>query len=148
LGRSRGGLTTKIVVTAADEATAIAVDVVPGHAHDAPHLDRMLGRTARRVGPIGQVVGDKGFDGRPQREACVAHGAEPVIPYKACWTNPGPLNRPAYRERNLIERLFAKLKEFRRVATRYDKLKQTFLGMIHLALGFIRLKAKGNVNRA
>jgi transposase len=47
-----------------------------------------------------------------------------------------------------IERWFAKLKEFRRVATRYEKLKQTFLGMIHLALGFIRLRAKVNVNTA
>jgi transposase len=141
-------LTTKIVVTAADEATAIAVDVVPGPAHDAPHLDRMLGRTARRVGPVSQVVGDKGFDGRAQRQACTDRGAEPVIPYKACWTNPGPLNRVAYRERNRIERLFARLKEFRRVATRYDKLKQTFLGMIHLTLGFIRLRSRFNVNRA
>jgi transposase len=95
LGRSRGGLTSKIVVTAAGESTAIAVDVRPGQAHDAPLLKPMLQRTAARV-----------------------------------------------------ERLFAKLKEFRRVATRYEKLKQTFLGMIHLALGFIRLRAQVNVNTA
>jgi transposase len=53
-----------------------------------------------------------------------------------------------YVERNRVERLFGKLKQFRRLATRYDKLKETFLGMIHLALGFIRLRALANVNTA
>jgi transposase len=135
-------------VTAADEDTAIGVEVVPGQAHDAPHLSAMLDQTAARVPDLEQVVGDKGFDGEPQRAACAEHGATPVIPYKSNSKKPGRLNKKAYRERNKIERLFGKLKEFRRVATRYEKLKQTFLGMIHLALGFIRLKRTANVNRA
>jgi transposase len=138
LGRSRGGLTSKIVVAAADESTAIAVDVRPGQAHDAPLLKPMIGRTAARVKRVGQVVGDKAFDGGPRRRACAAIGA------KANRAEPEPLDR----ERNRVERLIAKLKEFRRVATRYEKLKVTFLGMIHLALGFILLRAKTNVNRA
>jgi transposase len=106
----------------------------------------MLDQTAERVQNIDQVVGDKGFDGDSQRQACRDHGAKPVIPYKSNSTIKGRLNRKAYRERNKVERLFGKLKEFRRVATRYDKLKQTYLGMIHLALGFIRLKRLANVN--
>jgi transposase len=134
-------------MTAADEDTAIIVDVVPGQEHDAPHLPAMLDQTAARVPDMEQVVGDKGFDGTPQREACTERGATPVIPYKVNAKKPGRLNKRAYRERNMIERLFGKLKEFRRVATRYEKLKETFLGMIHLALGFIRLKAT-NVNTA
>ena len=69
-----------------------------------------------------------------------------MIPAKANRVDPEPLDRAAYRERNRVERLFAKLKEFRRVATRYEKLKETFLGMIHLALGFIRLRAKTNIS--
>ena len=48
-------------MTAADEDTAIAVDVVPGQAHDAPHLEAMLDQTAARVPEMEQVVGDKGF---------------------------------------------------------------------------------------
>ena len=148
LGRSRGGLTSKIVLTAADEDTAIAVDVRPGQAHDAPLLRPMLERTAARVERVDQVVGDKAFDGRPQRRACAAIGAAAVIPAKSNRVDPEPLDTAAYRERNRVERLFAKLKEFRRVATRYEKLKQTFLRMIHLALGFIRLRAKTNVNTA
>jgi transposase len=54
----------------------------------------------------------------------------------------------AYRERNRAERLFAALKRFRRVATRHDKLKVTYLGMAHLALGSIRLKKVASVNTA
>jgi transposase len=135
-------------VTAADEDTAITVDVVPGQEHDAPHLEAMLDRTAMRVADVEQVVGDKGFDGAPQREACTARGATPVIPHRSNKKERGRLNRKAYRERNMIERLFGKLKEFRRVATRYEKLKQTFLGIIHLALGFIRLKRTAKVNTA
>lgn len=134
-------------MTAADEDTAIAVDVVPGQDHDAPHLGAMLDQTAARSPDVDEVVGDKGFDGEPQRQACRDHGATPVIPYKSNSTKTGRLNKQAYRQRNKIERLFGKLKEFRRVATRYDKLKQMFLGMIHLALGFIRLKRTANVNR-
>ena len=135
-------------MTAADESTAIAVDVRPGQAHDAPLLKPMLERTAARLEDVDQVVGDKAFDGAAQRRACAAIGAEAVIPAKSNRVDPEPLDASAYRERNRVERLFAKLKEFRRVATRYEKLKRTFLGMIHLALGFIRLRAKTNVNRA
>jgi transposase len=106
----------------------------------------MLDQTAARVPEIEQVVGDKGFDGEPQRAVCRDHGARAVIPYKSNRIKPGRLNKKAYRERNKIERLFGKLKEFRRVATRYEKLKQTFVGMIHVALGFIRLRRMANVN--
>lgn len=135
-------------MTAADESTAIAVDVRPGQAHDAPLLKPLLRRTAARAEDVDQVVGDKAFDGTAQRRACEAMGAEAVIPARADRIDPEPLDAAAYRERNRVERLFAKLKEFRRVATRYEKLKATFLGMIHLALGFISIRARTNVNRA
>ncbi|MDB5311558.1 MAG: Transposase domain protein, partial [Gemmataceae bacterium] len=55
-------------------------------------------------------------------------------------TDPWPFDPDGYKERTRVERLFGKVKPFRRVATRYEKLKQTFLGVIHLALGFIRLR--------
>ena len=51
-----------------------------------------------------------------------------------------------YRGRNRVERLFCKLKQFRRVATRYDKLRVTYLGLLHLVLGFIRPRRLTNVN--
>ncbi len=105
-------------------------------------------KTAKRIGPIGQAVGGKGFDGRPQRRACRDRGAEPVTPTRKNRVDPEPLDAEAYRERNRVERLFGKLKEFRRVATRYDKRKRMFLGWLHLILGFIRLRAKTHINTA
>lgn len=69
-----------------------------------------------------------------------------MIPAKANRVNPEPLDAAAYWERNRVERLFAKVKEFRRVATRYDKRKAIFLSWVHLVFGFIRLRAT-NVNR-
>jgi len=135
-------------VTAADEDTALTVDVVPGQAHDAPHLHRMVDATAARVGAIDEAVADKGFDGDRLRSGRIDRDVCPVIPNKRNRADPWPFDPEAYRQRNMVERLFAKLKEFRRVATRYDKLKATFLGMIHLALGFIRVRATTNVNTA
>jgi len=106
----------------------------------------MLDRTAGRVPVIDEVVGDRGFDGDALRCGCTDRGVMPQIPNEKNRVDPWPFDEVAYRERNKVERLFAKLKQFRRVATRYDKLKQTFLGVLHLALGFIRLRASRNVN--
>jgi transposase len=147
IGRSRGGLSTKVVLTAADEDTALAVDVIPGQAGEAPRLGPLLDRTLDRVGPIDELVADKAFDGDPQRHACVGRDVATVIPSKANRVDPWPLDPEAYRERNRVERLFGKLKQFRRVATRYEKLRAMFLGVVHLALGFIRLRRLANVNR-
>jgi transposase len=149
LGRSRGGFGTKVIVTASDEDTALAVDVVPGQAGDAPRLVPMLARTLRRVPVIDEIVGDKGFDGDALRSACVARDVNPNIPLKRnrdpdrwAWDPEG------YKERNRVERLFGKAKQFRRFATRYEKLKVTFLGVAHLALGFVRLRRRSIVNTA
>ena len=140
-------MSTKVIVTAADEDTALAVDVVPGQAHDAPPLVPLLDRTLARVPLIDELVGDKGFDGDALRRACLDRDVNPNIPLKAnrdpdrwAWYLEG------YRERNRVERLFGKAKQFRRVATRYDKLKVTYLGLLHLTLGFISLRKRTNVN--
>ena len=133
-------------MTATDENTAAAVDVVPGQTHDAPLLEPMLERTLQRVPVVDEVVGDKGFDGDDQRRASLARNVFPNIPNRCNRTDPWPFVADGYVERNRVERLFGKLKQFRRVATRYEKLKETFLGLIHLALGFIRLRSRPNVN--
>lgn len=147
LGRSRGGLSTKIVVTVADEHTALAVDVVPGQAGDAPRCVPLLDQTLRREPAIDELVGDKGFDGDRLREQCLERDVNPNIPLKA---NRDPerwaWDPVAYRERNRVERFFAKLKQFRRLATRYEKLKVTFLGLLHLVMGFIRFRHQKSVN--
>ena len=160
-------MSSKIVAIASDENTVLAVEVVPGQAHDAPRLKPLLRQTVARLKPAGppeapagdstpepprkpvdQLVGDKAFGGQPQRQACAELGVELVSPSKKNAKSPVPLDEVAYRERNRVERFFAKLKEFRRVATRHEKLKETFLGLIQLVCGFIRLRSIHNVNRA
>ena len=134
-------------MTAADEDTALAVEVVPGQAGDAPRLVPMLERTLARVAAIDELVGDKAYDGDALRVACLERDVNPNIPLKAnrdpdswAWYEEG------YRERNRVERLLGKAEQFRRIATRDDKLKATYLGLLHLTLGFIRLRRRTNVN--
>ena len=148
MGHSRGGLTTKVVVVATDEDTAVAVDVVPGQAHDAPLLKPMLKATCERLPDVEELVGDKAFGGEPQRQACTDRDVILNVPNKSNCVDPKPFRPESYRERNRIERLFGKAKQFRRFATRYEKLRGMFLGVVHLVFGFIRLRKLNNVNTA
>ena len=133
-------------MTAADEGTAIAVEVIPGQAGDAPRMAPMVDATAARVPVVDEVVADKGFDSDAIREDLIDRGICPVIPNKKNRVDPWPFDPVAYRDRNRVERLFGKVKQFRRVATRYEKLKVTYLGLLHLTLGFIRLRRQNTVN--
>jgi transposase len=85
---------------------------------------------------------------RTLRCDCLNRDVNPNIPLRA---NRDPdlwaFDPVSYKERNGVERLFAKAKQFRRIATRYEKLKVTYLGLLHLVLGFIRLRRLSNVNR-
>lgn len=136
-----------MIVAAVDEDTVVAVDVVPGSAHDAPLLEPLLDAAAARV-QADEVVADKGFDGAPQRDACHAHGLFANIPSKSNRIDPDPFLPDGYRERNRVERLFAKAKQFRRFATRYEKRKSMYLGIVHLVFAFLRLRRLANVNTA
>lgn len=129
-----------------DEDTAISFVVVPGQRHDAPLLEPILKVAMGRVPAIEEVVADKGFDGRPQRQACFDLGTMPQIPGRKNQAEPAEVYPEAYRERNRVERFFAKMKQFRRAATRYDKLKVTFTGFLHSVFAF--MKARAIVNRA
>jgi transposase len=109
----------------------------------------LLDRSLQRVGVLDEAVADKAFDSDRLRERCLERDVDPNIPLKAnrdpkrwAWYAEG------YRERNRVERLFGKAKQFRRIATRYDKLKVTYLGLLHLVLGFLSLRKRVNVNTA
>jgi transposase len=115
-------------------------------ARDAPLLVPMLDRTLERVPAIYELVGDKGFDGDELRCQCIDRDVFPNIPNRSNRVEPWAFWPEGYRERNRVERLVGKAKQFRRVATRYEKLKGTYLGLLHLVLGFIRLRKRTNVN--
>ena len=88
----------------------------------------------------GAVIADKGYDANHLRKAIREAGAEPVIPPRKNRKKSEPYDEALYEERNLVERFFNKLKQFRRVATRYDKLLANYEGFVHLAAIMVLLK--------
>jgi transposase len=129
MGRSRGGLTTKIHALVDANGLPIALKLTEGQAHDGKSAADMLGGLGE-----GQVLlADRGYDSDALREALAAQGA---------WGNikpmPGRVNIPVfspflYRLRNLVERFFNKLKHFRAVATRFEKHDANYLALVKLA---------------
>lgn len=79
------------------------------------------------------VLADKGYDGQRAMNAIAAAGARPVVPRRATTAQWRSFDPHLYKERNLIERFFNKLKHFRRIATRYDKLANSFFGFVQIA---------------
>jgi transposase len=129
MGRSRGGLTTKIHALVDADGLPIALKLTEGQAHDGRAACDMLGSLA--AGNI--LLADRAYDSDALRQALAQRGA---------WANVKPMpnrrNIPAfssflYRYRNLVERFFNKLKHFRAVATRYDKTPENYLASVKLA---------------
>lgn len=79
------------------------------------------------------VIADRAYDAEHFHDTILDAGAIPVIPPRPNRRRPQAYDRMLYKERNLVERMFAKLKQFRRVATRYDKLLQNFRGFVLIA---------------
>jgi len=83
--------------------------------------------------PMCALIADKGYDGDNFRTDIVHRGAKPVIPNKSNRVALHRFSKQAYKGRNVIERCFCRLKDFRRIATRYDKLARNFLAAVQLA---------------
>jgi transposase len=129
---------------ACDEDGVIAVAVAEGQRNDAPLAEPVLAEAAAALGRIDEVLGDKGFDSDAIRRACLReYDALPVIPNKANRQDAWPWDEEmaeVYKQRNRIERAFGKAKQFRRFATRYEKLKEMYLGLVRLVFGFIHVR--------
>ena len=129
MGRSRGGLTTKIHALVDANGLPILLKLTPGQAHDGRSVADMLDGLSQ-----GQILlADRGYDSDALRARLASQGA---------WGNikpmPGRVNVPCfspylYRFRNLVERFFNKLKHFRAVATRYEKHDANYLALVKLA---------------
>ena len=135
IGKSRGGWTTKIHMVAADARTAITFSLSPGQAHDAPEGRRLL----NQLGPQRQnrfLLMDRAYQGNETRQLALALGFTPVVPPLSTRVDPWEYDREMYKRRNEIERLFRRLKGFRRIFSRFEKLDTLFLGFILFALIF------------
>jgi len=107
----------------------------PGQAHDLLGADAFLSRLAADT-----LIVDKAFDADVRvLDRLTAANKTAVIPSKSHRTQPRPLNRDLYKKRHLIENFFCRLKQFRAIATRYDKLARNFLAAVQLAACYIWL---------
>jgi transposase len=107
--------------------------VTAGQTHDLAGVGALL----RRVPTPKRLIADRAYDARKFRDWLSERGCEPVIPSIPIRKVPYPYDANAYKQRNLIERMFCRLKDFRRVATRYDKRADTFLAAVLIAATLI-----------
>jgi putative transposase len=121
------------------ESDGLDIRITAGQAGDAPVGEAMIDALDPRE-RIAQAAMDKAYDSNAIRAKLTAKGIEPVIPPKANRLDVIFYDTAQYKQRNKVERLFNKLKQFRRVATRYEKLTATFLGFVILALIVIMLR--------
>ena len=96
--------------------------------------------TEQAVGDIDEITTDSGFDGDKQRAFCLGYGILPVITNRPNRLESWEIDRESYDQRNRVEWLIGKVKQFRRVATRSEKRKATYRAFPHLAFGFVRLR--------
>jgi transposase len=141
LGRSRGGFSTKLHVRTERSGKPLALLLTAGERHEQSVFEPLMERGAvKRPGGRGRprrrpqrVVGDKGYSSRKVRRSLRRHGIGITIPTKSNERPQRTFDRELYRERNWVERCINRLKQFRRVATRYEKLAVNFLAMVTIA---------------
>src|SRR6266576_2885900 len=132
IGKSRGGWNTKVHLVAANARTAITFCLSPGQAHDAPVGRELL----LELGPLPvevPLVMDRAYESDETRQLVLELNMIPVVPPKSNRRKPWDYDRQLYRKRNEIERLFRRLKGFRRIFSRFEKLDVVFLAFIYFA---------------
>ena len=129
MGRSRGGLTTKIHALVDAEGRPVRIALTPGQAHDVTAAGGLL----MDLEPGTTLLADRAYDSDAIREQAQEQGVWANIPPKRNRKRTFAFSGWVYRQRNLAERFFNKLKQFRGIATRYDKDPDNFLAAIKLA---------------
>jgi transposase len=137
LGRCRGGFSSKLHLACIDESTPVAALLTAGQEAEATAFDPLWDEVRARVEAVDEAVADKAYDSDAIRGRLIDDDVLPVIPNRSNRVDPWPFVEESYRERNCIERLVGKLKQFRRIATRYEKLGVTFMAFVHLVSAFI-----------
>jgi transposase len=128
MGRTKGGLNTKLSAVVDRRGRAVALSLAPGPQHDQHAVRPVLHSVRRR-----RVVADKGFDADVFRTSLRTQRTRCCIPPKRGRRQPARFHRGYYRCRHQIENFFGRIKIHRRISTRYDKLAETFLGFVCLA---------------
>jgi transposase len=133
VGRSRGGRNTKIHALADAKGRLLAILLTGGEAHDCPVAERLI----RRAKPAKRMLGDKAYDSAELRDELDERGTKPVIPNRCNRIKPFSFSKRLYKLRWRIESAFNRLKDFRRIATRYDRLARNYLASVCLAAALV-----------
>lgn len=135
IGRSRGDLTTKIHAAVDALGNPVRLLLTAGQACEYGQANALIdGFNAD------YIVADKGYDSNDFVDVINASGAPAVIPPRCNRNQPREYHRKIYKDRNLVEWFFQKIKNFRRIATRYERLARNYLAMLQLAATVIWLK--------
>jgi transposase len=120
-------------MVAANARTAITFSLSPGQAHDAPEGRKLLESLGGPDRPM-HLIMDRAYEGDETRQLALDLGFKPVVPPKSNRITAWHYSKAIYKRRNEIERLFRRLKGFRRIFSRFEKLDVMFTAFIHFAL--------------
>lgn len=128
-------------MVAADARTALTFSLSPGQAADDPEGRKLLEAWRDKRPPqVRHVIMDRAYEGNAMRQLVLDLGMEPVVPPKRNRLYPWEYDRVLYKKRNEVERLFRRLKGFRRIFSRFEKLDVMFAGFIQFALAVDMLR--------
>jgi transposase len=133
IGRSRGGRNTKIHAIADAKGRLLSILLSGGEAHDCPPAQRLI----RRTKAAKKLLGDRAYDSAALRQWLDDRGTKPVIPNKSNRKQPFSFDKKSYKQRHRIENAFCRLKDFRRIATRYDRLARNFLASVCIVAAIV-----------
>lgn len=129
LGKTKGGRNTKISAVVNSYGKAVNIAIVPGNLHDSKCAQSTLGED---LGDC-YVLADKAYDSKEIREFVELNNGIPNIPSRKNAKEPAPYDKELGKSRHIVECYFARIKRYRRVATRFDKLSATYLAFVTLA---------------
>ena len=120
------------MVTASDRSV-VALSLSGGECHDSPEGEKLVGSIERLPEHV-YLLMDRAYEGDSMRKAAIEKGFQPIVPPKKNRKEPWEYDKERYKQRNEIERYFLRLKRFRKIFTRYDKLDVVFCGFIYFAM--------------
>jgi transposase len=129
LGRTKGGLNSKLHAVCDEAGKPILLHLTAGQVSDHKGARHLLSRLPR----ADALIADRGYDSAWFRQGLIERGITPCIPSTKSRKTPFDYDKTLYRKRHKVENMFAKLKDWRRVATRYDRCAHTFFSAICIA---------------
>lgn len=139
LGRSRGGFSTKIHAAVSGLLLPVVLVLSAGQQADVSYAEKLLDGVPQTA-QVEAVIADKGYDSKKVVAKVESKGAEAVIPTLSTRKEQRAIDKERYKDRNLAERFWHKVKQFRRVATRYEKTARNFLAFVQVAAIMVLLR--------